>query len=232
MRGRREPQPACKAVDKILEILRRQGIDLDDCPEQPDEPRRMDALTLAAARIPWMYQDAVADHPQVQDWLRQVKAAARRGPGGVPGIARSRSLLLLGPTGTGKTYQAYGAVRSLLGDGVRLGWRATTAADLNATMRLRQGHDGEEEFGKLKRTPLLILDDLGAATSNAWTDEHLYRLVNYRYNEMLPTILTSNLDTDELERRLGDRVVSRLSQMCDVAVLDGADRRFAAHGTP
>ena len=87
-----------------------------------------------------------ADHPQVTAWDQAIAAAGRPGPGGAPGIAHGPSLLIAGPTGTGKTHQAYGAIRALLSAGVRLRWEAATAADLYARLRPRPGHDAEREL--------------------------------------------------------------------------------------
>jgi DNA replication protein DnaC len=231
----REPQHAGGLVAKMASILRTRGMDLRSLPELPDDRAHLpqDALAAAASRIPWLFQDAEATHPEVIAWTRRVVAAARPGIQGSPGIHRSPSLLLLGRTGTGKTHQGYGAIRSLLGQGVRLSWRATTSADLHAMMRPRQGRDGEGGFEDLKRSPLLLLDDLGVGGVTAFTEEVTYRLINWRYNEMLPTIMTSNLplgptpEPGDLRDVLGDRVTSRLRQMCTITALDGHDRRRA-----
>lgn len=128
-------------------------------------------------------------------------------------------------TGTGKTHQAYGAIRSLLAAGVRLPWEAVTAADLYARLRPRPGFDSERDLQSLMRCPLLLLDDLGAAKSSEWTEELTYRLINHRYEHMRPTLITTNLPTDALRTALGDRVASRLSQMTERVVLEGDDRR-------
>ena len=169
----------------------------------------------------------MADYPQVIAWADEIARAGRPGPGG-PGIAEGPSLLIAGPTGTGKTYQAYGAIRTLLGRGVRLRWEATTSADLHARLRPRAGHDGERELQTLVRCPLLLLDDLGAAKTSEWTEELTYRLINHRYEHMLPTLITTNLPTAELRTALGDRVASRLAEMTDRVVLTGPDRRRTA----
>ena len=58
------------------------------------------------------------------------------------------SLLLLGLTGRGKTYQAYGMIRGLSALGVRARWRSTTAGDLYAQLRPRHGIDSEAVFEK------------------------------------------------------------------------------------
>lgn len=142
-----------------------------------------------------------------------------------PGIAEGPSLLIAGPTGTGKTYQAYGAIRTLLTRGVRLRWEATTTADFHARLRPRASHDAERELQTLARCPLLCLDDLGAAKTSEWTEELTYRLINLRYEHMLPTLITTNLPTEQLRVALGDRVASRLAEMTERVILKGPDRR-------
>ncbi|MFJ7279825.1 ATP-binding protein [Kitasatospora sp. NPDC098663] len=231
MAGRdRDPRRAGTGLQSLVERFARLGVDpaVIGQPERSTvaQPNR-DALELAASRIPPLYQHAVADDPQVLAWVEHVKQAARRGPEGQLGIARAGSLLLLGETGTGKTHQAYGAIRALLGDGVRLRWQAITSVTLYAMMRPRPGADPEREMRELERTPLLLVDDLGAGRASEFTEETTYRLVNHRYEQQLPTILTSNITPAELSGLLGDRTASRLRQMCHKAILDGPDRRRA-----
>lgn len=219
-----EPQRVGGLADRLDAILADRGIDPATAPaEPPAEP--VTALELADARIPARYRRALTDHPQVTAWVDEITRAGRPGPGGAPGIADGPSLLIAGPTGTGKTHQAYGAVRSLLAAGVRLRWEATTAADLYASLRPRQGHDPERALWALGRCPLLILDDLGAAKTSEWTEELTYRLINRRYNEMLPTLITTNLPIGELRGAVGDRVASRLAEMTTRVILGGTDRR-------
>ncbi|SCF99919.1 DNA replication protein DnaC [Streptomyces sp. DconLS] len=153
------------------------------------------------------------------------RSPAPDAPARGPGIAEGPSLLIAGPTGTGKTYQAYGAIRTLLARGVRLRWEATTTADFHARLRPRAGHDAERELQTLARCPLLFLDDLGAAKTSEWTEELTYRLINHRYEQMLPTLITTNLPTEQLRVALGDRVASRLAEMTERVILNGPDRR-------
>ncbi|MFG2224505.1 ATP-binding protein [Streptomyces sp. NPDC048644] len=219
----REPQRV-GALARLDAILTDRGIDpTAPLPEPPAEP--VTALELADARIPVRYRNALAEHPHVTAWVEEITRTGRPGPGGAPGIAHGPSLLIAGPTGTGKTHQAYGAVRSLLAAGVRLLWEATTAADLYASLRPRQGHDPERALWALGRCPLLILDDLGAAKTSEWTEELTYRLINRRYNDMLPTLVTTNLRIADLREAVGDRVASRLAEMTTRVILSGDDRR-------
>lgn len=221
----REPQQVGPLANRLNAILNSRGIDPSTAATEPAAEPVTAALELAAARIPRRYRDAVADHPQVADWVQRVAHAGRSGPGGAPGIDHGPSLLIAGPTGTGKTHQAYGAVRSLLAAGVRLRWEATNTADLYASQRPRPGHDPERQLQALGRCPLLVLDDLGAAKASQWTEELTYRLIDRRYTHELPTLITTNLPISELRDAVGDRVASRLAEMTERIILTGADRR-------
>ncbi|WP_329172270.1 ATP-binding protein [Streptomyces decoyicus] len=116
-------------AERLGAILTSRGIDPDAATTQEPPSEPVTALELADARIPARYRNALSDHPQVTAWTKAIAAAGRPGPSGAPGIAEGPSLLIAGPTGTGKTHQAYGAIRTLLSAGVRLRWEAVTAAD-------------------------------------------------------------------------------------------------------
>ncbi|AEG60104.1 ATP-binding protein [Desulforamulus ruminis] len=63
--------------------------------------------------------------------------------------------------------------------------------------------------------PLLIMDDLGAHNYTEWTQNKIYNIINYRVNNQLPTVITTNLDlSGDLTKLLGERTVSRIEQMC------------------
>src|SRR3546814_11554545 len=59
------------------------------------------------------------------------------------------------------------------------------------------------------------------------TEEVTYRLIDHRYTHCLPTIFTTNVPTSNLRDQLGDRVASRLAEMCTRVTLTGSDRRRA-----
>lgn len=182
------------------------------------------------ARIPSRYADATADLPEVAAWVQTLVDLAREQARTVPRILTGPSLLLVGSTGTGKTHQAYGAVRALTVSGAACSWLAITAADLYAKLRPRPKVDSEQEFENVARAGLLVLDDLGAAKGSEWNEEINYRLVNYRYERELPTLITSNVAPKQLANALGERVASRLVEMAARVVLRGDDRRLAAPG--
>jgi len=163
-------------------------------------------------RIPPRFRSALATQREVVSWCEGYASDAP-------------SLLILGATGAGKTHQAFGAIRSLASRGCAVDWLAVTAPDLYAQLRPRDGIDAETEFRRYADVPLLLLDDLGAAKHSEWTEEINYQLIGHRYDAMLPCLITSNVPVAQLRAILGDRVASRLREMCQFVALTGPDRR-------
>ena len=83
-------------------------------------------------------------------------------------------------------------------------------------------------YQRLVGIDLLHLDDLGAEKQTDWVLEQLYSLVNERYEQERPIIVTTNLGFEHLEQQIGERTVSRLVEICgDPLPLFGEDRRIA-----
>jgi DNA replication protein DnaC len=182
------------------------------------------------AKVPFHYRSAVPSLPQLRTWVDGLIADAksfqedRSAP--IASIINGPSLLLLGVTGVGKTHEAYGAMRELAVSGVYGQWQVVTAADLYAALRPRFGVDSETEFRKYRDARLLFVDDLGAERKpTEFTEEVNFRLVNHRYENHRPTLFTSNVEPKQLAERLGDRVTSRLAEMCERVAMKGRDRR-------
>ena len=62
-------------------------------------------------------------------------------------------------------------------------------------------------FEKIKKVPVLVLDDFGEHSATSWAQEKLYQLVNYRYNARLATVITTCLNLEEIETRVSSRLV-------------------------
>ena len=75
------------------------------------------------------------------------------------------------------------------------------------------GRDIDEWMDSVKNADLLLLDDLGAERANEWVRERIFVIVNHRYREELPTILTSNTGPKDLAAQLGERTASRIIAM-------------------
>ncbi|MFC9631402.1 ATP-binding protein [Streptomyces mirabilis] len=181
--------------------------------EQVTEHRQQ-AMDYFSDRVPRRFAEARPDE-RATAWAEQF--AGDR--------FTTKSLLLLGATGTGKTHLAYSVLRAVAETGVQTRWQTFTAADLYAHLRPRDGQDSQDAFTRVADAALLFLDDLGAAKFTEWTEEITYRLINHRYERCLPGIFTSNVPPAQLRDVLGERVTSRLSEMCDRIAIKGDDRR-------
>jgi DNA replication protein DnaC len=81
-------------------------------------------------------------------------------------------------------------------------------------------NSGVSEYDIIKdylESDLLFLDDLGTDKISDWAYQTLYRIINYRYEYLKETIITSNFSLEELESKLNDvRIPRRISEMCDI----------------
>lgn len=207
-----------------LVLLERDYSTLDFDPHWIRENRESAARRLKD--FPVHYRCAQVSNPEIAEWVRQVIRGAVEASNLITvAVTHGPSLLVLGQTGTGKTYQAYGAIRALAESGASCNWVITTAADMYARLRPRHRVDAEEEFERYQRARVLVIDDLGAAKGSEFTEEINYRLVNHRYQNEMPTLITSNIPPKDLAAALGERVASRLTEMAHRVVVKGDDRR-------
>lgn len=90
--------------------------------------------------------------------------------------------------------------------------------------RLRNHRDAAE-FRTCLETKFLFLDDLGAENTTDFAREHFFTILDLRCQKRLPTFITTNLSFNELKEKYGERVVSRLKEMCIPITIKGRDRR-------
>ena len=86
----------------------------------------------------------------------------------------------------------------------------------------------------LQQADLLIIDDLGAENDTAWVKEKIYEIIDSRYRDSKPTIITTNLTLQQLQEKLtGEdgitRTYDRLLEMCYPIRLQGKSRRINAY---
>jgi DNA replication protein DnaC len=134
-----------------------------------------------------------------------------------------RNLLLFGPVGTGKTHAAVAAVRGPFDQGAEV--RFTPVVELLDWLRPGGDYDAHATMADLAGCDVLLLDDLGAERPTDWTAERLYALVNRRWLEQLPTVVTTNLEPEALQQAVGERLYSRLADAAVAVRLSGEDRR-------
>jgi DNA replication protein DnaC len=79
----------------------------------------------------------------------------------------------------------------------------------------------DELFERVKNVPLLILDDFGEQAGTPWAQEKLYQLINHRYNDRLPMVITTCLPLVDIEPRILSRMVDpRISIVFNIEVPD------------
>ena len=118
-------------------------------------------------------------------------------------------LLFSGGYGVGKTHLAAAIGNQVIRDGGEaLFILAPDLLDhLRATFAPNSPETYDELFDRLKNTPLLILDDLGAESATPWAQEKLFQLLNHRYLSRLPTVITTNRPLSALEARIRSRLM-------------------------
>ena len=116
-------------------------------------------------------------------------------------------LLYTGRFGTGKTHLAAAIANYVLAQGGDVIFQPVP--DLLDQLRMGYGNTGEsyeDRFDRFRTIPLLILDDLGAQSPTAWAEEKLYQIINYRYVNKLPTVVTSNVNMRDWDGRIASRL--------------------------
>jgi DNA replication protein DnaC len=78
---------------------------------------------------------------------------------------------------------------------------------LRATFNPASAVSFDKRFEEVRRTPLLVLDDLGTESATPWAREKLYQIFDYRYNARLPTVITTASKVDEIDPRLATRML-------------------------
>ena len=176
------------------------------------------AARYHAAQIPPRFRNKRLDSYEArrgETGQQEVKSSAKSYAQGF-NTREHKGLLLRGSTGVGKTHIAVGILMEVLDHG--MSGLYCNVTDLLSRLRdtYQQGSSDKEGeiLEDLDRVDLLVLDDLGAEKSTEWVLDRLYLVVNRRYENARPLIVTTNCDDAALRERVGARIVSRLYEMC------------------
>lgn len=196
------------------------------------QQRALDRL-FQSARVPAAYAADTFGSYRVTSDNKNAVAAARW----AMQDDNRRGLFIYGPRGTGKTM----LVAIVANEKARKGQPVlfSSVPDLLEDIRGSFGlNSTAKTFKAAQEAPCLILDDLGAEHITDWVGEQLFCLLNYRYNEKLQTIITTNYDMGALAERLtirdktgraddtqAQRILSRIYGMCERVYLGGRDWR-------
>jgi DNA replication protein DnaC len=200
-----------------------------DCRCRDQLIARAKARNLSAV-IPRRYRDVAFERPPVTEMDRDVVMATRGFTDSIgEQLEAGRGLWLMGPVGTGKTTLAMLVSKAALeaGRSVAIYSLPRLLNEIRDTHRAERSHI--DLLDRLTAVDLLHIDDVGAERKNEWVLEELYSIVNSRYEEQRSIVITTNIDDhDALCEQIGERTVSRLTEMCQEMLLSGEDRRFEA----
>jgi DNA replication protein DnaC len=195
-----------------------------------------------ASAIPARYRGVSFDRPPVSDMARDmttrhvVQATRTYLEELDANIEAGKGLWFMGGTGTGKTTLGMLIAKEALAAGKTVGIYFTPKL-LTRIRQTYQEADTENAyaqfFERVTSVDLLYIDDLGSERHTDWVVEQLYAVVNERYENQRPLIVTSNADNyvvdegpKQLKEQIGSRTVSRLIEICgDPLPLFGDDHR-------
>lgn len=137
----------------------------------------------------------------------------------------NHGILLTGAVGTGKSFYAAAIANAV----IDLGYPAIVTSAPRYMESLRMSRHPEEIIDSYARCSLLVLDDLGSERSTEYADERIFDLIDRRYLEQKPLIVTTNLSLEDLQHPQTDheaRTFDRVLELCNLHLsLGGTSRR-------
>jgi DNA replication protein DnaC len=139
-------------------------------------------------------------------------------------------LLLQGGYGCGKTHLAAAIANYAVGMGVPTLF--LTVPDLLDMLRFSYDSEDttfEQRFNEIRNASLLVLDDFGTQNATGWAQEKLFQIINYRYINKLPLVVTTNLDLDQIDARIRSRLTD--PQLVSIVRINAPDYRHPMDDT-
>lgn len=190
-------------------------------------------------------------HSSAHPSLGAAAVVAGRFSNAYPLETRGQGILFLGSSGLGKTHLAVSILRCLIADKGASGqfWEHKELLDkLRSIYSLRTAGAEDKLLRSVITCDLLVIDDLGDITPSDWSWDTTAFILNSRYNENLSTIITTNLPNEPpfgtaaeepasraearrmsrretLGDRIGERMRSRVQEMCVPVEMQGKDFR-------
>ena len=138
-----------------------------------------------------------------------------------------KGLFLTGTVGTGKTHLLAAIIDYIARIYKRKINRVMYFTSTGLLNEIRNSYNKSEEFvNKVKHCQLLLIDDFGAEKTTDWVLETYFEIIDYRYSNLLPTIIATNLTDKEIKEKLSERIMSRIYEVNKGIKLIGKDYRI------
>ncbi len=199
---------------------------------------------LASARIPKRYEHCELSNFEFDGPHRALASARLAACKFVEDYPIDNTgLLLIGSIGVGKTHLAVGIIKELISS-KGIGCLFYDYREL--LKQIQNSYNDSVRATELEvlrpvfDTEVLVLDELGAVKPTEWVWDTVSLILNTRYNDNRTTIITTNFDDkpaaafagprnasrdETLGDRIGERMRSRLHEMCRIVRMEGADFR-------
>ncbi len=156
-------------------------------------------------------------------------------------------IMFIGATGCGKTHLASAIVHTVIqtmpiseqeaeNAGITYTFSKTCPVQFSSTVDLLSqlkaaytaGNNATDIINKYKTAPLVILDDFCAEKQSEWVSERIFEIIDWRYSDNLPIIITTNATPEEIKNKMGARTYDRLREMCKVVTISTGSQRQTA----
>ena len=152
---------------------------------------------------------------------------------------RNKGLYIYGNFGVGKTYMCYALLNSLVKKGHKVAFvKVDSFIDMMRKLYLSNNDEYSSLMNKIKKAEYLVLDDIGSEKVSAFSrDDLLFNILDYRMENKLVTIFTSNLGKNDLLLQYqydkddrsslikAKRLLERIDILSDDYVLTGINKR-------
>lgn len=228
-------EPVLKLVNHHANISYLPSEELKAIREQEAKDKRFEVLNMSKSVKKANLNDYQKDDPQRQEAFNKIVAFLDyvENP-----EEFHRGLYLYGKFGVGKTYLMAGLANHLANAGIEVAMIHMPSFAVAAKNAMGTSYTAEM-ITKLKKVPVLIMDDIGADNVSSWfRDDVLAIILQYRMQEQLPTFFTSNCSMEQLEKEYltidsrsqaspmhAQRIMERIRSLAEPQLMSGKNWR-------